>query len=189
MRQIADPEMRKQYSEMILKMRNNDEKAIEFIEHALEGIMEPEFTARKEMTVLGLMEHFASENEDHEGIWKRYMAYHDKISSSSVDGAHYGVYFDTEIGVDYLAGMSVGGVEEAPEGLTLRDVPLLIALCLAAPQRLSAKRMTKSSGTGFRRPNVSMILRYQSLNAIRPIPEQVMVLCLYISRFVRSCRA
>ena len=123
MRQIADPEIRKQYSEMILKMRNNDEKAIEFIEHALVGIMEPEFTARKEMTVLGLMGHFASENEDHEGIWKRYMAYHDKISSSSVDGAHYGVYFDTEIGVDYLAGMSVGGVEEAPEGLTLRDVP------------------------------------------------------------------
>jgi len=86
-------------------------------------IMEPEFAARKEMTVLGLMEHFTSGNEDYRGIWKRYMAYHDQIGSSNVDDAHYGIYYDTEDGEDYLAGMSVEGVEEAPEGLTLRNVP------------------------------------------------------------------
>jgi hypothetical protein len=39
-KQMANPEIRRQYSEMILKMRDNDEKAIEFIEHSLAGIGE-----------------------------------------------------------------------------------------------------------------------------------------------------
>ena len=85
--------------------------------------MTPEFAVREKLKVMGLMEHFTPENEDYEGIWKRYMAYHDQVSSSSADGAYYGVYFDTGDGVDYLAGMSVEGVDVAPEGLTIRDVP------------------------------------------------------------------
>lgn len=108
---------------MILKMGANNGKAIGFIKHALEKIMVPEFAARKEIIVLGLMEHFTSENEDYEGIWKRYMTYHGGISSLSIDGAYYGVYFDREDGVDYLAGMSVERVDVASEDLTLRVVP------------------------------------------------------------------
>lgn len=87
--------------------------------------MKPEFTTRKALTVLGLMEHFAPENEDYEGIWKRFMAYHDQISCLSTDKAYYGVYFDhdEESGLDYIAGMSVKKIEGAPEGLTVRDIP------------------------------------------------------------------
>ena len=42
LKQIADPEVRKQYSKMILKMRENDEKAIGFIEQALSKLQDGE---------------------------------------------------------------------------------------------------------------------------------------------------
>ncbi|MBD3183905.1 hypothetical protein GF312_16595 [Candidatus Poribacteria bacterium] len=87
--------------------------------------MKPEFKNRKAINVLGLMEYFTPDNEDYEGIWKRFMAYHGKINNFSTDKAYYGVYFytDGEKGLDYIAGMSVEGVDEVPEGLTLREVP------------------------------------------------------------------
>ena len=60
-----------------------------------------------------------------EGIWKRFMQYERQIHVHSTDGAYYGANFGADGGkaIDYLAGMAVEGVDDVPEGLTLRDVP------------------------------------------------------------------
>jgi predicted transcriptional regulator YdeE len=87
--------------------------------------MEPKIIHKEAFTVLGLQERFIPENEDHEGIWKRFMKYHDQIQALSIDGAYYGANFNAETGhaLDYLAGMAVAGADDVPEGLTLREVP------------------------------------------------------------------
>ena len=87
--------------------------------------MEPTFVDRKAFTVMGVQERFTQETEDFEGIWKRYMAYHDQIHPLSTDGAHYGVCFGTEDAeaMDYLAGMAVPAGTPCPEGLVIRDLP------------------------------------------------------------------
>ena len=87
--------------------------------------MEPKIVCKEKITLLGLQEHFAPDNEDFEGIWKRFMRYHDQIQPYSVDGAFYGANFagNGGHGMDYLAGMAVTGVGGVPTGLTLRQVP------------------------------------------------------------------
>ena len=87
--------------------------------------MEPEIIELEAFTVLGLMERFTSETEDFEGIWKRFMQYHDQIHALSTDKAYYGANFGTEDErqMEYLAGMAVEGGESIPKGLTLREVP------------------------------------------------------------------
>jgi predicted transcriptional regulator YdeE len=87
--------------------------------------MEPQVVELEAFAILGLMERFMPEKEDFEGIWKRFMAYHDQIHPLSTDQAYYGACFGTEEErqMDYLAGMAVWGVAEVPEGLTLREVP------------------------------------------------------------------
>ena len=87
--------------------------------------MEPKIVDRVAFTVLGLQERFSQDQEDFEGIWKRFMRYHDPIQALSTDGAYYGANFAVEAGkeMDYLAGMAVTGVQDVPEGLTLRKVP------------------------------------------------------------------
>jgi predicted transcriptional regulator YdeE len=76
-------------------------------------------------TLLGLMERFTPDNEDFEGIWKRFMEHYDPIHALSTDKAYYGACFGTgdERQMDYLAGMTVGGVGEVSKGLTVRVAP------------------------------------------------------------------
>jgi AraC family transcriptional regulator len=90
--------------------------------------MDGKIVTREAFTVLGLQERFASGTEDFAGIWNRFMSYHAPISALSTDGAYYGVSFapdDEQAGeaIDYVAGMSVGEVDDIPEGLVLREVP------------------------------------------------------------------
>jgi AraC family transcriptional regulator len=87
--------------------------------------MEPKITNREAFAILGLQERFSHGKEDFEGIWKRFMAYHDQIRALSIDGAYYGANFVVKEGqqMDYLAGMAVTEVQDVPEGLTLREVP------------------------------------------------------------------
>jgi len=87
--------------------------------------MEPTFADRQPFMVMGIQERFTQETEDFEGIWKRYMAFHDQIHPLSTDGAHYGVCFATETdeAMDYLAGMAVPAGTPCPDGLVTRDVP------------------------------------------------------------------
>ena len=63
---------------------------------------------------------------DYESIWQQQFGPRQpEIAPYSSEEAAYGVYFPTEQeGVDdFVAGMAVSGVEEAPEGLVLREVP------------------------------------------------------------------
>jgi predicted transcriptional regulator YdeE len=70
------------------------------------------------------MERFPYQQDDFEGIWKRFMAYEGQISPLSIDKAYYGAYYPNhDKSMDYLAGMLVEDVREAPESLTLCEVP------------------------------------------------------------------
>jgi hypothetical protein len=60
--------------------------------------MEPKIVRKDPFTLLGLQEYFTPDNEDHEGIWKRFMKYHDSIQALSTDGAYYGANFGVEGG-------------------------------------------------------------------------------------------
>lgn len=91
-------------------------------------MVEPKIVQREEFTVLGVLVENLSPDElgGFEEVWgERFMSYHDRIEPLSTDKAYYGVTFATEGGgtVNYLAGMAVAGVEEAPEGLVLRRIP------------------------------------------------------------------
>jgi predicted transcriptional regulator YdeE len=85
--------------------------------------MAPAFVDRAAFTVMGLQERFTRETEDFEGIWKRYMTYHDQVQPLSTDGAHYGVCFGAEDAMDYVAGMAVPAGTPCIDGLVVRDVP------------------------------------------------------------------
>lgn len=87
--------------------------------------MEPSIICKEAITLLGLQERFTPDNEDHEGIWKRFMEYHDQIQVLSTDGAYYGANFAADEGraTDYLAAMAVENVDDVPQGLTLRELP------------------------------------------------------------------
>lgn len=76
--------------------------------------MEPRIVYREAFNVLGLQERFTPNSEDHEGIWERFMAHHERIKALSADGGE---------AIDYLAGMAVADVVEVPDGLTLREIP------------------------------------------------------------------
>ena len=88
--------------------------------------MEPTFVDREAFTVMGLQERFTPDTEDFEGIWKRFMAFHDQIQPHSTDQAYYGVCFSVAGGErrkDYVAGMAVPPGTACPEGLVIREVP------------------------------------------------------------------
>jgi predicted transcriptional regulator YdeE len=87
--------------------------------------VQPKFIDRNAFTVMGLQESFTPETEDFEGIWKRFMRYHDQIRPHSTDGAYYGVCFgsDDERMMEYVAGMAVPAGTECPEVLVIREVP------------------------------------------------------------------
>ncbi len=85
----------------------------------------PQFVSRPAFRVMGLESRDAFANDDFDSVWQQYMAYHDAISPHSTDGAHYGVYYCEGTGepVVYLAGMAVEDVEQAPDGVVVREVP------------------------------------------------------------------
>jgi AraC family transcriptional regulator len=87
--------------------------------------MEPRIIHRETFALLGLVERFSHDEDDFEGIWKRFMRYHNQIQALSTDGAYYGASFAVAPGkeMDYLAGMAVDQVDDVPEGLTVREVP------------------------------------------------------------------
>ena len=87
--------------------------------------MAPTFVERDGFFVMGIQERFTPEREDHEGIWKRFMAHHDLLAGLSTDKAYYGVNFGGEgtDDIDYLAGMAVPAGTSCPDGLVLREVP------------------------------------------------------------------
>jgi AraC family transcriptional regulator len=75
-------------------------------------------------TLLGLIKRLSYQKDDFEGIWKRFMAHEGQINPLSVDKAYYGAYYpNDDKSMDYLAGMLVENVQEAPESLALRHVP------------------------------------------------------------------
>ena len=75
-------------------------------------------------TLLGLMERFPYQQDDFEGIWERFMAHHDQIEPLSTDKAFYGAYSpNADKSMDYLAAMTVKKGTQAPDGLTLWEIP------------------------------------------------------------------
>jgi AraC family transcriptional regulator len=83
-----------------------------------------EVVTKPGFTLLGLMERFPYQEDDFEGIWKRFMANEDQINRLSVDKAFYGAYYPrADKSMDYLAGMLVAKGTTAPEGLTVCEVP------------------------------------------------------------------
>lgn len=87
--------------------------------------MEPKIVHREAFTVMGIAGHFASAGEDFGPLWQEYMAFHDQIEAQSTGKGHYGVYLGADHSgpIDYLAGMAVGDVVDAPEGVETREVP------------------------------------------------------------------
>lgn len=89
--------------------------------------MHAKIIRKKAFWVLGLQETFTEENEDHEGLWKRFMAHHDAIAPLRAADGYYGAYFGTALEgrppLDCLAGMAVEQTDDVPESLTLRCVP------------------------------------------------------------------
>lgn len=89
--------------------------------------MNADIIIREQFWVLGKQETFTDENEDHEGLWKRYMGYHDNVAPLSIEDGFYEVYFGTDAGgghaLDCLAGIAVATGCQAPPWLTLRSVP------------------------------------------------------------------
>jgi hypothetical protein len=58
------------------------------------------------------MERFAHQEDDFEGIWKRFMVYEGQINPLSIDKAYYGAYHpNDDKSMDYLAGMLVENVQ------------------------------------------------------------------------------
>jgi len=102
--QMANPEIRRQYSEMILKMRDNDEKAIELIEHALAEkliwkdrdtdklISEPKVETHDAFTVAGLIVHHMDKSEDIIHVWEQFRnGWQDKLEPIRIDDTIVGL--------------------------------------------------------------------------------------------------
>ena len=87
--------------------------------------MEPKIVSREAFQVMGVVGHFSSAAENFGPLWDDYMVFHDQIESPSAGEGHYGVYLSADHSkpLDYLAGMAVQGVEGAPEGVEVREVP------------------------------------------------------------------
>jgi predicted transcriptional regulator YdeE len=85
--------------------------------------MEPQFVERDALVVMGVQSREPYQTDDFGPIWQEFETHHREIEAHSTDGAFYGVNFDDGGVTEYLAGMAVEGVEEAPGGLTVRDVP------------------------------------------------------------------
>ena len=87
--------------------------------------MEPRIVRREAFTVMGVIGHFQSAAESFGPLWQAYMAFHEQIELLSAGEGHYGVYLGADHSgpIDYLAGMTVAGTAEPPEGVETHEVP------------------------------------------------------------------
>jgi AraC family transcriptional regulator len=93
--------------------------------------MEPKFVEKEAFKVMGfsLRGNPMSEEKymDHEGAWREFMKHYEKVKTFSTDNGYYGVYFgvkgEEEGMMELIAGMAVSNVENAPDGLVIREVP------------------------------------------------------------------
>ena len=88
--------------------------------------MEPKFATRDAFNVMGVLNRIKPDAADYEGIWcNQFDPVQDQVKAFSTGEGHYGVYFASdEPGlVNMVAGMEVGDVDEAPEGLVVHTVP------------------------------------------------------------------
>jgi predicted transcriptional regulator YdeE len=85
--------------------------------------MEPQFVERDAFVAMGVQSPEPQETDDFGPIWQEFETRQREIEAHSIDGAFYGVNFEDDGVMQYLAGMAVEGVEEAPDGLTVRGVP------------------------------------------------------------------
>lgn len=87
---------------------------------------EPRLQDREPFTVLGVKVRVNPMTADYRAIWgDLYGPHDDAVKPFSRDGCYYSVYFETEEEGkdDLVVGMAVEGVESAPEGLLLCQVP------------------------------------------------------------------
>ena len=87
--------------------------------------MEPQIISKPAFDLLGVSERIDPAHADYTAIWGRFEAHHAAVAAASVDPGYYGVCLAcAEPGkIEYLAGMAVQGVAQAPEGLALRHIP------------------------------------------------------------------
>lgn len=90
--------------------------------------MQPDKIHLESFTVMGISAHVKMGGESPEqfgAIWAGFEARHAEIASYATGGHYYGVSFgpDGQGMIDYLAGMAVEDVVEAPEGLAVRKIP------------------------------------------------------------------
>jgi predicted transcriptional regulator YdeE len=86
---------------------------------------EPKLQERKPFTVLGVYQRLDPRTADWQDIWaNKFGARRAEIEPFATDDSVYGVYIESgEPGLDdFWAGMAVEGVEQAPEGLSLRRI-------------------------------------------------------------------
>jgi len=88
--------------------------------------MEPSVVTRQAFTALGIQLRINPRAADYRAIWEeQFMEYHEAIKALAQEEGYYGIYFRTdEPGVvDCAAGMAVGRLSQAPDGLVTREVP------------------------------------------------------------------
>jgi AraC family transcriptional regulator len=87
--------------------------------------MKPEIIDRQSFTVMGVTGHFKSAGDNFGPLWNEYMKVHEQIEVLGTSEGHYGVYLspDHSSALDYLAGMAVDTIEDAPEGVEIREIP------------------------------------------------------------------
>ncbi len=93
--------------------------------------MEPRIQKKDAFHVLGVEDAAVKLDTDDpgfEGLWmNRFMSRQEEVTPSSTDGAHYGVFFNTNgadlTGGSYLAGLAVQIETPAPDGWVMRDIP------------------------------------------------------------------
>jgi predicted transcriptional regulator YdeE len=87
---------------------------------------EPTFVDRPAFTVMGVGVRINPMAADYDDIWmNQFEPRAAEIAPFAMDESAYGVYFptDEEGMVEMVAGLSVAGVMEVPEGLVAREVP------------------------------------------------------------------
>jgi AraC family transcriptional regulator len=89
--------------------------------------MKPDRIQLEPFRVMGIVARVKMGGESAEqfrAIWAEFESRHAEIASYAADRCYYGVSLgpDEQGMIDYLAGMAVEGVVEAPEGLTAREI-------------------------------------------------------------------
>lgn len=88
-----------------------------------EELAAPRFENGKALLIAGLRGHFTGETmREIPALWQRYVPYIRQVPSR-VGGAEYGVCWNSEEGLDYLAGMEVAMEEGLPKEFSVVRIP------------------------------------------------------------------